>query len=42
MRVRVAELDWARDGATWQLAFALPAGSFATVLLRELFAGEGL
>ena len=37
LRVRLADLDWQfLDGETLALNFFLPAGSFATVLLREL------
>jgi len=42
LRVRAVDLAWQQTGETWELAFALPAGSFATALLRELFSGPGL
>ncbi|MBI5040508.1 MAG: tRNA pseudouridine(13) synthase TruD [Gammaproteobacteria bacterium] len=40
LRVRVRELDWAWNGADeLTLRFSLPAGSYATVLLREVIEG---
>lgn len=36
LRVRAIDLIWALDGDVLELAFELPAGSFATSLLREL------
>ncbi len=36
LRVRVGDLQWARDGDTLELAFTLPSGSFATVVVREI------
>ena len=37
LRVAVADLDWSfPDRTSLRLAFSLPAGSYATVLLREL------
>jgi len=36
LRMPVAGLTWAWDGADLELAFRLPAGCFATALLREL------
>jgi tRNA pseudouridine13 synthase len=38
LRLRLDDLEWsfAADGNTLRLAFFLPAGAFATVLLREL------
>ncbi len=38
LRARAAELDWTLHDGVLELAFALPAGSFATALLRELVA----
>jgi len=35
LRIRVDELDWNLDGDTLRLAFRLPAGAFATVVLAE-------
>jgi tRNA pseudouridine13 synthase len=39
LRVRLDELDWAfeESGEVLRLSFFLPAGAYATVLLRELF-----
>ncbi len=39
-RLRVRDLEHEYDGATLVLRFALPAGSFATTVLRELVANE--
>lgn len=36
LRIPLPDLNWQRDGDTWQLSFTLPAGCYATVLLREL------
>lgn len=36
LRVRVDGLDWGLDGDVLRLAFGLPAGAFATVVLAEL------
>ncbi len=38
LRARAADLEWSCEGGVLELAFALPAGSFATALLRELVA----
>jgi tRNA pseudouridine13 synthase len=35
LRVRVRELAWRVDGAVLELSFALPAGAYATAVLRE-------
>lgn len=40
LRVRVGEVRFARDGASLRLSFALAPGSYATVLLEELFGSE--
>ncbi len=40
LRVRAAGLTWSLDGRVLELAFTLPAGSFATALLRELVAEQ--
>jgi tRNA pseudouridine13 synthase len=36
LRTRVSELSWALGEGVLELAFALPAGSYATAVLREL------
>ncbi|GAB6067526.1 tRNA pseudouridine(13) synthase TruD [Methylothermus subterraneus] len=41
LRVRVRELNWRWQGADLHLCFALPAGAYATALLRELVEIEG-
>jgi len=42
LRVRAAELSWNwTDASELSLAFALPPGSYATALLRELVATDG-
>lgn len=42
LRVRAAELSWSwADESELSLAFALPSGSYATALLRELVAADG-
>jgi tRNA pseudouridine13 synthase len=38
LRVRVRDLAWQLDGAVLELAFELPAGAYATAVLRELLA----
>lgn len=38
LRVRVRDLVWQLDGAVLELAFELPAGAYATAVLRELLA----
>ena len=40
LRVRVSELEWAWEGPDLRLAFHLPAGAYATVVLRELVQAE--
>ena len=41
LRLRLTDLDWHIDGRTLTLSFFLPAGAFATVLLRELLEVTG-
>ena len=36
LRVRLLELEWALEGSTLALSFALPPGAYATSILREL------
>jgi tRNA pseudouridine13 synthase len=36
LRVRVRDLEWRLDDGALELAFGLPAGSYATAVLREL------
>lgn len=36
LRARVSDLSWSAEGSALTLAFALPAGSYATALIREL------
>ena len=38
LRARAVDLAWALDGDVLELAFELPAGCFATALLREVVA----
>lgn len=38
LRVRVRDLDWHRDHDVLELSFGLPAGAYATAVLRELVA----
>jgi tRNA pseudouridine13 synthase len=38
LRVRVDRLEWRFDAAVLELSFGLPAGAFATAVLRELLA----
>lgn len=38
LRLRVRDLEWRREGADLWLQFALTRGSFATAVMRELFA----
>lgn len=40
LRVRVQDLDWQWDGSDLILRFALPAGSYATAVLRELVSAD--
>ena len=40
LRARATDLAWSFDGDVLELSFALPAGSYATALLRELVAGD--
>ncbi|MCP1726643.1 tRNA pseudouridine13 synthase [Natronospira proteinivora] len=37
LRLPVRELQWTRDGEALRLRFFLPAGGFATTVLREIF-----
>ena len=38
--VPIADAQWSVDGSTIELAFTLPAGSYATVLLDEVMKSE--
>ncbi len=40
--VPITDLGWSADGSTVELSFALPAGSYATVLLDEVMKPEHL
>ncbi|MFU8896988.1 MAG: tRNA pseudouridine(13) synthase TruD [Gammaproteobacteria bacterium] len=40
LRVRVRDLEWRRDGDVLEMAFGLPAGAYATSVLREVLAVE--
>lgn len=42
LRVRPEALDWTLDGDALKLAFGLPAGAYATALVRELVATDTL
>jgi tRNA pseudouridine13 synthase len=37
LRLRVLDLEWARDEHGWIIRFRLARGGFATVVLREVF-----
>jgi tRNA pseudouridine13 synthase len=39
LRLRVKDLQWRIDNDVLQLSFALPAGSYATMVLREIITG---
>lgn len=39
LRLRVKDLQWRIDNDVLQLSFALPAGSYATMVLREIVSG---
>jgi tRNA pseudouridine13 synthase len=36
LRLRVADLTWRVEGGVLELSFTLPAGAFATAVLREV------
>jgi len=38
LRVRVRELAWRLDADVLELSFGLPAGAYATAVLREVVA----
>ncbi len=38
LRLLPRELDWCREAGDWRLAFSLPAGEYATTLVREVLA----
>lgn len=40
LRVKLEQLDWSLQGDALHLSFALPPGSYATSLLRELMKGD--
>lgn len=40
LRVGVGDLGWEQSGDTLRMEFSLPAGAFATAVLREVFAYE--
>ncbi len=41
LRVRPAGLEWSRDDGCLELGFELPAGAYATALVRELVSFDG-
>ncbi len=40
LRLRVADLEWGLEGSVLEIGFSLPAGSFATAVLREVVAWD--
>jgi tRNA pseudouridine13 synthase len=38
LRLSPRALEWCREDGDWRLAFSLPAGEYATTLVREVLA----